>query len=55
MVFDGTPKEGLITYSDSDWAADLSNRCSITGYFFKLASSSLMALESPKDCSLVIH
>ena len=37
MVFDGTPKEGLIAYSDSDWAADLFNCCSITGYFFKLA------------------
>ena len=39
MVFDGTPKEGLIAYSDSDWAMDLSNLCSITGYFFKLAGS----------------
>ena len=38
MVFDGTPGEGLIAHSDSNWAVDLSNCCSITGYFFKLAS-----------------
>ena len=41
MVFDGTPKEGLIAYSDSDWAMDLSNHHSITGYFFKLAGSTV--------------
>ena len=41
MVFDGTPKEGLITFSDSDWAVDLSNCHSITGYFFKLAGSTV--------------
>jgi len=39
MVFDGNTNEGLITHSDSDWAADINNCCSITGYFFKLARS----------------
>ena len=55
MVFDGTPNEGLITYSDSNWAVDLSNHHSITGYFFKLASSMVSWLSSPKDCSFFIH
>ena len=41
MVFDGAPKEGLITFLNSDWAADLSNHHSITGYFFKLAGSTI--------------
>jgi len=41
MVFDGNTNEGLIAHSDSDWAADINNRCSITGYFFKLARSSV--------------
>ena len=41
MVFDGNINEGLIAHSDSDWAVDINNRCSITGYFFKLARSSV--------------
>jgi len=41
MVFDGNTNEGLIAHSDSDWAADINNCCSITGYFFKLARSSV--------------
>ena len=41
MVFDGNTNEGLIAHSDSDWAADINNRRSITGYFFKLAGSSV--------------
>jgi len=41
MVFDGNTNEGLIVHSDSDWAADINNRHSITGYFFKLARSSV--------------
>jgi len=41
MVFDGNTNEGLIAHSDSDWAADINNCCSITGYFFKLAGSSV--------------
>jgi len=41
MVFDGKTNEGLIAHSDSNWAADVNNRCSVTGYFFKLAGSSV--------------
>jgi len=41
MIFDGNTNEGLIAHSDSDWAADINNRHSITGYFFKLARSSV--------------
>ena len=37
MVFDGSHDAGLIAYTDSDWAADVIKRRSITGYFFKLA------------------
>ena len=44
MVFDGTHKKGLIAYSDSNWATDLSNHHSITGYFFKLAGSTVLWL-----------
>jgi len=38
MVFDGSSDAGLIAYTDSDWAADVIKRRSITGYFFKLAN-----------------
>ena len=38
MVFDGSSDEGLIAFTDSDWAADVIKRRSITGYFFKLAN-----------------
>jgi len=41
MVFDSNTNKGLIAHSDSDWAADIYNRRSITGYFFKLARSSV--------------
>jgi len=41
MVFDGKTNEGLIAHSDSDWATDVNNRRSVTGYFFKLAGSSV--------------
>jgi len=39
MVFDGNTNKGLIVHSDSDWAVDINNRHSITGYFFKVARS----------------
>ena len=39
MVFDGNTNEGLIVHSDSDWATDINNCHSITGYVFKLAGS----------------
>ena len=38
MVFNGSSDEGLIAHMDSDWAADVIKRRSITGYFFKLAN-----------------
>jgi len=41
MVFDGNTNEGLIAHSDSDWAVDINNCRSITGYFFKLAGLSV--------------
>ena len=37
MVFDGSLDEGLIAFTDSDWASDPIKRRSITGYFFKIA------------------
>ena len=33
--------KGLVAYTDSDWAADKIQRCSVTGYFFKLANKLL--------------
>jgi len=41
MIFDGNTNEGLIVHSDSDWATDINNRRSITGYFFKIVGSSV--------------
>jgi len=41
IVFDGNTNKGLIVHLDSDWAADINNHCSITGYFFKLAGPSV--------------
>ena len=41
MVFDGKTNEGLIAHSDSNWATDVNNCHSVTGYFFKLARSSV--------------
>ena len=38
LVYDGSGDEGIIAFTDSDWAADTIKRRSITGYFFKLAS-----------------
>ena len=37
LVYDGSGDEGIIAFTDSDWAADPIKRRSITGYFFKLA------------------
>ena len=41
MIFDGASNEGLIAHSDSDWAADTATHRSITGYFYKLAGSTV--------------
>jgi hypothetical protein len=37
IVYDGVKAEGLIAYTDSDWAADQIKRRSTTGYFATLA------------------
>ena len=37
LVYDGSGDEGIIAFTDSDWAADPIKRRSITGCFFKLA------------------
>ena len=37
LVFDGSTKAGLITYTDSDWASDPNTQHSQTGWFIKLA------------------
>jgi len=56
MVFDGNTNEGLIAHSDSDWAVDINNCHSITGYFFQVSQViGLMALTSPKNHSPLIH
>ena len=39
LVYTHEEDKGLVTYTDSDWAADKIRRRSITGYFFKLANS----------------
>ena len=41
IVYNGKVTEGLFAYTDSDWAADETKRCSTTGYFAILASSSV--------------
>jgi hypothetical protein len=38
LVYDGSSDDGLIAFTDSDWAADVIKRRSVTGYFFKLAN-----------------
>ena len=38
LVYTREEDKGLVTYTDSDWAADKIQRRSITGYFFKLAN-----------------
>ena len=38
LVYTQEGDRGLVTYTNSDWAADKIWRCSVTGYFFKLAN-----------------
>ena len=38
LVFDGSSGDGIIAYTDSDWASDPIKCRSVTGYFFKLAN-----------------
>ena len=39
LVYTREEDKGLVAYTDSDWAADKIQQCSVTGYFFKLANS----------------
>ena len=39
LVYDGPSDGGLMAYADSDWASDLTNRKSTTGYMVKLAGA----------------
>ena len=39
LVYTCEEDKGLVTYTDSDWAADKIWQHSVTGYFFKLANS----------------
>jgi len=55
MVFDGKTNEGLIVHSDSDWATDVNNRHSVTGYFFKLARSLVSWLSRAQKHCLIIY
>ena len=41
LVYTREEDKGLVTYTNSDWAADKIWRRSVTGYFFKLANSIL--------------
>ena len=41
IVYNGKVAEGLMAFTDSDWAADETKRCSTTGYFTVLASGSV--------------
>ena len=41
IVYNGKVAEGLMTFTDSDWAADETKRRSTTGYFAVLASRSV--------------
>ena len=38
LVYTREEDKGLVAFTNSDWAADKIQRCSITGYFFKLAN-----------------
>ena len=38
LVYTQEEDKGLVTYTDSDWAADKIQQRSVTGYFFKLAN-----------------
>ena len=38
LVYTHEEDKGLVTYTNSDWAADKIWHCSVTGYFFKPAN-----------------
>ena len=41
IVYNGKVTEGLMAFTDSDWAADKTKHCSTTGYFAVLARGSV--------------
>ena len=41
ITYDGSSGQGLMVCTDSDWASDLSNRKSQSGYFLKLAGGAI--------------
>ena len=56
MLFDGSSDEGLIAFTDSDWATYPIKRRSITGYFFKVSWRHLLvAITSTENRCLIIH
>ena len=42
LVYTQEEDKGLVTHTNSDWAADKIWQCSITGYFFKLANGIIL-------------
>ena len=38
LVYTCEEDNGSVAYTNSDWAADKIQQCSVTGYFFKLAN-----------------
>ena len=38
LVYTREEDKGLVAYTNSDWAADKIQQCSVTGYFFKLVN-----------------
>src|SRR5260221_8145031 len=41
LVYEGQSNQGLIAYTDSDWASDLIKRRSVTRFFIKLANGNI--------------
>ena len=53
LVFQGDTKDNLIGYIDVDWAADINDRRSITGYVFILAGAAI-SWSSKKQTSVAL-
>jgi hypothetical protein len=56
IVYNDEKSEGLLAYTDSDWAADPIKHCSTMGYFTTLASS-IVCWQShlQKNCCTFFH
>ena len=39
LIYDGSTGKVIQAFTDSDWGTDPNERCSTTGYFFKLANA----------------